>query len=342
MGSSGHGRAVIGAGARVAVLALVGLLVVMVGGGWITNTRAEGPPRLVFTSDRAPDYASEVYSLDVARRTHRRVSRDVHADQLLAVRQGEVLFTSERRGKALYAARLGSRSPVRRLSALPDGATADGASWSRGGELAIVLTREDGAEPLVELLGRSGRSVALFTGTGPAWAPDDGVLTTMSLLRPSMWSADGRLLALHDFGIRLVDASGRQRLRLKGDEALWADAAPRLAVYTADPYSDEPWDGSTVILDERGRTIRRFAGRTLALSPDGRTVVLARRRGTTWLASVKSGKLHRLTKGLAPVIFLARRRTRRTEHRVRTGSCRECVVWPRRSTSRHVWRMDAR
>ena len=272
MGSSGRGRRVIGAGARLAVL----VLVVMVGGGSIAGTRAEGPARLVFASDRAPDNASGVYSLDLASG----MRRDENGDRVVALRGRHVAFLGYRGGgRAVYEARLGSRTPARRIVALPRGSVFSAAAWSPSGEVLAATFEVRADSYVIELVDRSGRKLAQVSDARG----------------PPVWSADGERLAFLDgppgqqaHVIRVADVRGRVRFSRPGDYALWAQTVP-LVVIVRDVIA-----ASTVVDDEQGRVIRRFVGRAEALSPDGKTLVLDRSLKTRWLASIDTGELRRL------------------------------------------------
>ena len=145
---------------------------------------------------------------------------------------------------------------------------------------------------MLDLVDRSGRRLARLPNA-------------TRVRSSSVWSADGQRL-VYSVGpagvqphlLRVADARGRLRFSRHGDDALWAEASPRLAIITGS-FGDV---GSTLVVDERGREIRRFAGRAAALSPDGKTLVLARPGGKTWLASVDTGKL-RLLPGAEPASF---------------------------------------
>jgi len=95
----------------------------------------------------------------------------------------------------------------------------------------------------------------------------------------------------------VVDASGRPRFAGHGDDALWAGAAPRLALVSGTFGNTSVTDGSTVVVDEQGQEIRRFAGRAIAISPDGTMLVLARAHLASWLAFVDTGELRQLSNG---------------------------------------------
>src|SRR5207344_1072577 len=94
--------------------------------------------------------------------------------------------------------------------------------------------------------------------------------------------------------LRVVDPRGRLRFARRGDNALWAEAAPRLAIVTGALSNPSTTEGSTVLVDEQGREIRRFAGRAVAVSPDGTLLVLERAHRALWLASADAGDLRRL------------------------------------------------
>jgi Tol biopolymer transport system component len=299
-------RTEFGGRSRRAVPVLLGSLAVLAAGGSIAGTRAESPPLLVFASDRAPDYYPEIYSLDVASGVRRDVSNNERADRFLALRGRQIVFESERGGApALYAAQLDSHAPPHLLFSLPADTEVDNlsASWSPGGrELAVAMVRASGrGRYLIELVDpRSGRKLAQIENSRPV-APALGLATSEP--GPSMWSADGRRLAyaLGHTGqtqpvIRFVDVRGLLHFSRHGDQALWAQAAPRVAI-VGGPYGA----GTTVVDDEQGRAIGHFQGRALALSPDGKTLVLARSQ-TLWLASVNTGKLQRLASGKAEVV----------------------------------------
>ncbi|MDX6474535.1 MAG: hypothetical protein QOH95_46 [Gaiellaceae bacterium] len=290
------GRGVIVGRARLAVLVLMALVMVPAGGSSVAGTSAQGPALLVFASNRAPDYNSEVYSVDLASGARRDISRDVaHSDQVVALRRGQVVFESDRSGVALYGAQVGSNAPVRRLIGLPSTTNEVSASWSpSGAELAValVLYGKRSVSYRIELVDRSGRELAQLPNATP------------SQQAPSMWSADGARLA-YALGppgaqrhvIRIVNARGRLRLSLRGDQALWAQKAPRLAIISGAFSNDPANEGSTVVYDERGRAIHRFAGKAVALSPDGKSLVLDRLGKGQWLAAVDTGNLRRLPAG---------------------------------------------
>lgn len=272
----------------------------------MTGTRAESPPLLVFASDRAPDYYPEIYSLDVAGGVRRDVSSNERADRFVALRGRQIVFESERGGApALYVTQLDSHAPPHMFFSLPADTEVDNlsGSWSPGGrELAVAMVRASGrGRYLIELVDPwSGRKPAQIENSRPV-APALGLATSEP--GPSMWSADGRRLAyaLDPAGqtrpvIRFVDARGLLHFSRHGDQALWALAAPRVAI-VGGPYGA----GTTVVDDEQGRAIGHFQGRALALSPDGKTLVLAR-SDTLWLASVDTGKLQRLANGEAEVV----------------------------------------
>ena len=86
----------------LAVLVLVGVPALVAAGGRIATTTAQAPPRLIFASDRAPDYNAEVYSLDLGGGARSDLSRDELADTVVAVHGRQVLFESDRSGLALY------------------------------------------------------------------------------------------------------------------------------------------------------------------------------------------------------------------------------------------------
>jgi Tol biopolymer transport system component len=270
-----------------AVLVLVGLPALVAAGGRIPTTTAQGPPRLIFASDRAPDYNPEVYSLDLGTGARRDLSRDEFSDTVVAVHGRQVIFQSDRSGLALYVARIGSAAPARRLVSLPDGTNSVTASASPDGQklaVALVLYGKRSVSYVTDLFDRSGRRLARLP-------------RATRVRSSSVWSADGQRLvyAVGPPGderhlLRVVDARGRLLFSPRGDDALWAEASPRLAIITG-TFSNE---GSTIVVDEQGRAIRRFAGRAEALSPDGKALVLARPGGKTWLASVDSGRLRLL------------------------------------------------
>ena len=290
------GRGVIVGRARLAVLVLMALVMVPAGGSSVAGTSAQAPALLVFASNRAPDYNSEVYSVDLASGARRDISRDdAHSDQVVALRRGQVVFESDRSGVALYGAQVGSNAPVRRLIGLPRTTNEVSAGWSpSGAELAValVLYGKRSVSYRIELVDRSGRELAQLPNATP------------SQQAPSMWSADGGRLA-YALGppgeqrhvIRIVDARGRLRLSLRGDQALWAKKAPRLAIIRGTFSNDPANGGSTVVYDERGRAIHRFAGKAVALSPDGKSLVLDRLGKGQWLAAVDTGNLQRLPAG---------------------------------------------
>jgi Tol biopolymer transport system component len=233
---------------------------------------------LVFASDRAPDYGSEVYSLDLAGGARRDVSRNENGDSVVALRGRHVAFLSDRGGGwAVYEARLGSRAPARRILALPRGSALSGAAWSPSGDVFAVALEIRADRSVIELVDRSGRRLAQFSDAHG----------------PPVWSADGERLAFlygppgRSHVIRVADVRGRVRFSRPGDHALWAQTVPRVVI-VRDVMA------STIVDDERGRAIRRFVGTPESLSPDGKTLVLDRSLQTRWLASIDTGRLRRL------------------------------------------------
>ena len=101
----------------LAIGVLIGSLAAAVGS--LADTRAQSPAALIFASDRAPDRNPEVYSLDLARGARLDLSRNDLSDTVVAVQGRQVAFESDRRGLALYVARVGSASAARRLATLP-------------------------------------------------------------------------------------------------------------------------------------------------------------------------------------------------------------------------------
>lgn len=276
----------------LAIGVLIGSLAVAVGS--LADTRAQGPAALIFASDRAPDRNPEVYSLDLARGARLDLSRDDLSDTVVAVQGRQVAFESDRRGLALYVARAGSATPARRLATLPAATHSASGGFSPSGDelaVALVLFNKGTATNVIDLLNRSGRRLARIARAAP--------VPSMSL-----WSADGQELVYavgppgkQRHTLRVVDARGRLRFARGGDNALWADAAPRLAIVTGTFGNPTTTDGSTVVVDEQGQEIRRFAGRALALSPDGTMLVLERAHRRGWLATVDTGELRRLPTG---------------------------------------------
>jgi Tol biopolymer transport system component len=299
-------RVPFGGRARRAGLALLGALAVLGAGGAHADTSAQSPPLLVFASDRAPDYYPEIYSLGVAGGARRDVSDSERADYLVALHGRQVVFESARSGApALYLAHLDAQGPPRTLFRLPAD-TADyglSASWSPSGrEIAVAILRASHRPRyLIDLIDpHSGRKLAQIANARPV-APAFGLSRTEP--GPSMWSADGRRLA-YALGppsenrsvIRFADGRGHPRFSARGEQVLWAPSAPRVAI-----VGGASGAGTTVVDDEQGRAIGRFRGRAMALSPDGRTLVLARAQ-TLWLASVDTGKLRRLASGGARAV----------------------------------------
>jgi Tol biopolymer transport system component len=276
----------------LAIGVLIGSLAAAVGS--LADTRAQSPAALIFASDRAPDRNPEVYSLDLARGARLDLSRNDLSDTVVAVQGAQVAFESDRRGLALYLARVGSASAARRLAVLPAGTRTASGGFSPSGEqlaVALLLFNKGKSTNVIDVLGRSGRRLARLASA--ALVPST-----------SLWSADGQeiVYAVGPPGtqrhtVRVVDARGRLRFARGGDNALWADAAPRLAIVAGTFGNPNTTDGSTVVVDEQGREIRRFAGRAVALSPDGTMLVLARAHGRAWLASVDTGELRRLPTG---------------------------------------------
>jgi Tol biopolymer transport system component len=267
--------------ARLAALVLVGSLAVLAGRGQVTDLRAESPPLLIFASDQAADYYPEVYSFDLASGVRHDVSMDEHSDQLAALRGRQVLFESDRAAPALYTEQLGSSAAPRKLATLPAGMQFGSATWSpSGAELAVSLQGPQGG--LIELLDRTGRELARIHGVagGPVWSDDGESLA---------FTASGRPKPV----IKLVDARGRVRWTRPGDYTLAAASAPRFAI-VSETTKGGVLTGSTVVVDEAGRVLRRVAGIGRALSPDGGTLLLASGSQTLWLASVDSGRLQRL------------------------------------------------
>jgi Tol biopolymer transport system component len=288
-------RRVIGGRARLALPVLM-VLVVFAGGGSIAGTSAQSPAVLVFASNRAADVNSEVYSIDLAGGARRDISRDdAHSDQVVALHGGQVVFKSDRSGVALYGAAVGSNGPVRRIVGLPSTTNDVSVSWSPNGAVlavALVLYGKRSVSSRIRLVDPSGRELAELRDATPSRGAS------------SLWSADGARLA-YALGppgeqrhvIRIADARGRLRLSRRGDQALWAQAAPRLAIMSGTFSNNPASEGSTAVYDEQGRAIRRFAGQAVAFSPDGKLLVLDRRRRGQWLASVGTGKLRRLPGG---------------------------------------------
>ena len=278
--------------ARLAIGVLIGSLAAAAGS--LADTRAQGPAALIFASDRAPDRNPEVYSLDLARGARLDLSRNDLSDTVVAVQGRQVAFESDRRGVALYLARAGSASPARRLATLPAATHSASGGFSPSGDelaVALLLFNKGTATNVIDLLNRSGRRLARLASAAP-------VPST------SLWSADGQALVYavgapgkQRHTLRVVDARGRLRFARGGDNALWADAAPRLAIVTGTFSDPNTTDGSTVVVDEQGQEIRRFAGRAVALSPDGTMLVLERAHRRGWLASVDTGELRRLPTG---------------------------------------------
>lgn len=265
---------------------LVGSLAVPAAGGSMAGSSAQGPPRLIFASDRAPDYYPEVYSVALAGGVPQDVSRDEHSDELAAEGGRQIVFASDRDGKALYTASLGASDAPRRFTDLPSHSLLVGAAWSPNrAALAVTVGSTLNTEAVVDLVDRSGRKLAQMRNAGG---------------RP-LWSADGTRLAYSLGGVRLrrptiriTDARGRVLFSRPGSSAFWASSAPRLAIVS--PGGDAT-KGSTIVTDEQGRTIRRITGEALALSPDGETLVLVRRPQGLWLASVQTGRLRQLPSG---------------------------------------------
>ena len=260
----------------------------------LVDSAAQGPPRLVFSSDRGVDYNPEVYSLDVAGGVRRDISRSDGFDQVVALRGEQVVFVSDRSGVALYVAQLRSRKPARRLFALPGDAevASVSASWSpTGEELAVAFLRERRQEQVIDLIDRAGRTLAQLHDARPVTGS-------------SMWSADGRLLAYlpapfspaHEV-VRFADARGRLQFTQHGFEVLWAQASPRFALNSSRIDVVGIPSRSVFVDDEQGRVIRRFAGVGLDLSPDGASLVLWRSPKASWLASVDTGRLRRVPAG---------------------------------------------
>ena len=171
--------------------------------------------------------------------------------------------------------------------------SATGGFSPSGDELAVALLlfNKGTATNVIDLLNRSGRRLARLANAAP-------VPST------SLWSADGQALVYavgppgkQRHTLRVTDARGRLRFARGGDNALWAQAAPRLAIVTGTFSNPTTTDGSTIVVDEEGQEIRRFAGRAIALSPDGTMLVLERAHGRGWLASVDTGELRRLPTG---------------------------------------------
>ena len=260
----------------------------------LVDSAAQGPPRLIFSSDRGVDYNPEVYTLDVGGGVRRDISRSDGYDQVVALRGEQVVFASDRSGVALYVAQLRSRRPARRLFALPDDAevASVGASWSpTGEELAVSFLRERTQEQVIDLIDPAGRRLAQ-------------IHHAMPVTGSSMWSADGRLLAYlpspfsaaHEV-VRFVDPRGRPQFTQHGSQVLWAQASPRFALNSSRIDAVGTLSNSAFVDDEQGRVIRRFAGVGLDLSPDGTSLVLWRSPQASWLASVDTGRLRRVPAG---------------------------------------------
>src|SRR4051794_1715286 len=229
----------------LATSVLIGSLAVTAAGGSVAGTRAQGPAALIFASDRAPDRNPEVYSLSLAGGARRDLSRNDLSDTVVAVQGRQVAFESDRRGLALYLARVGSASAARRLAALPAGTHSANAAFSpSGAELAVALLvfNKGKAGNVIDLLNRSGRRLARLANAAP-------------VLSASLWSADGQELVYavgapgtQRHTLRVVDAGGRLRFARRGDNALWAEAAPRLAIVTGSFGNPSTTDGSTSVV----------------------------------------------------------------------------------------------
>ena len=299
-------RTVFGVQARLALVVVICSLTMAATSGGVVRTSAQMPPLLVFASDRAPNYYPEVYSLDLAAGVPRNVSLSEYSDQLAELRGGQIVFASDRDGQALYTAPLGSSGAARRLLRLPRDTAFEGATWSPSGqELAVTLAHTQDADYSIELVDRSGRKLALLAhaSTGPSFS------SFAAARGRSLWSADGKRLAYRPAAlnkgrqvIRIVDSRGRLRFSRPASLAIWAQAAARIALIN---QRSDTSAGSTVVADEQGRTIRRFAGEALALSPDGEMLVLARGSRALWLASVSTGKLQRLPSGVPAIVAVS-------------------------------------
>jgi Tol biopolymer transport system component len=262
--------------------------------GSLARTQTEGAPLLVFSSDRAHDYFTQLYAVgasgtprDLTSEAEPEELVDVHGEQLTLVRHGA--------HPPVEVRPIDGRSAARQLVALPSGTSFVQGGWSPdGGELALgfELFRPPAISYQVELVARSGRVLARLS---------DALLKPVGLDVPggsaaASWSADGTRLAyslgplgeaLHT--IRVVDAAGRLHFSARGTRATWARAAPIVALEDEQLHAD-----TTALYTEQGRLLHRFGGELLALSPDGRSLVLGRAHPSGAYLVTATGSSYRL------------------------------------------------
>jgi Tol biopolymer transport system component len=253
-------------------------------------------PLLVFASDRTHDYLPEIYTAALRPGAQPLdLSRDPHSDQALSFdpRSGALLFASDRSGSlALYTTSSNAFAPPRLFARLPSDISSVHGAWSAG-NVVVASLYTTSFRAAIETFTSSGRPLALMVGdqldTG-SFGPPDAI----------PFSADRHLLAF-TLGIRprfdhvsVADIRGKVLWRAPGDEARWAAAAPIIAISTQG--STVRASGTTVIADERGRTLRRFVGEATALSADGTMVALARGADSV-IASTRTGAARPLPRG---------------------------------------------
>ena len=89
------------------------------------------------------------------------------------------------------------------------------------------------------------------------------------------WSADGRRFSYRVSAgkrtdVRIVDRGGRTAFERPGQDAFWAQRAPRVAIVGG--LLGDALPGSTSVYGEAGHEIRHLSGRGETLSPDGREI----------------------------------------------------------------------
>lgn len=284
------GAIVPGMARRIAASACAAVALAGLGG---SASHAGGTPTLIFASDRGPDYQAEVYAVRVSTGARIDLSRNPQSDLAVAPdpRGALVAFASNRTGAfALYTAGLAGQPP-RRIAPLPGMAGVTRVVWSPSGD-ALLAQGLGPRGTTLELLTRSGhRLLEVPTSLGLTLAP---------------WSADGRRFSyLVSAGkrtdVRIVDRRGRTAFERPGQDAFWAQRAPRVAIVGG--LLGDALPGSTSVFDEAGHEVRHLSGRRETLSPDGRDIVLARSH-TTVIAYLDDRRVRLLPAGaLATATF---------------------------------------
>jgi Tol biopolymer transport system component len=243
---------------------------------------APAPPSLIFASDRGTRNVGEVYAASLQRRSRVNLTRDPrHEERLGGVDPdtGRAFVVSDRSGRpALYVSR---GRTLRPYAPLPHQAQSVYV-WSRHGTTAVVSSMRSGFQ--VELRGPDGRRRP-HVHTGQFYG----------------LSADGQRVAYAGDGfVDVADADGQALWQRPGTGAVWATDAPRIAISGEVAVSGLP--SFTLLADANGRTVRRFGGRLVALSPDGRNLVLLRAGERVVLAS-DTGQVRALPDGDADAAF---------------------------------------